>query len=51
MTAMTGFFGDRRGIAAIDYAFVAMLAYAVRGLAMTYGGTAGAIIRHACHIG
>ena len=51
MTVTTGFFGDRRGIAAIDYAFAAMLAYVARDFAVTYGEAAGPIIRHALHIG
>jgi hypothetical protein len=48
---MAGFFNDRRGIAAIDYLFVATLAYAVRDLAAIYGEAAGLIIRHGLRIG
>lgn len=46
MVRMASFFGDRRGIAAIDYAFVAGLALTVRDLATNYGDVASRLIKH-----
>jgi hypothetical protein len=46
MTWVRGFLGDRRGVAAIDYAFAAALAIGVRDLATVYGRVVSMAIRH-----
>lgn len=51
MARMNGFFGDRRGLAAIDYLFVGLLAWAMRDLSLLYGEAASPIIRHLLHVG
>ncbi len=47
MAKVTHFFNDRRGVAAIDYCFIAMLAFVVRDVANGYGDIAGSAIKHA----
>jgi hypothetical protein len=46
MAQMTGFFRDRRGVALVDYGFVAMLVMLCSHLAARWGDTVSLPLRH-----